>query len=194
VGIPNFEFRISNFACALYTFSVDDFLTPPLARWDGLHLVLDLDRLGRLANHFLRDSGKLRDLEFEGRGDALSASLTVVWKGVPARVGLDLAEIRLRHRHLGFRMRRVRGPAGLRVPRAAVELRLRSLDNPLLTVFPGQGIVVVDLRRWIPEEAELKILTVQATARSLSVWFGPGSLTDLPMRGPRPLPAGEPIE
>jgi hypothetical protein len=32
-------------------------------------------------------------------------------------------------------------------------------------------------------------LTVQATARSLHVWFGPGALSNLPQMGPRLLPA-----
>jgi len=58
-----------------------------------------------------------------------------------------------------------------------------------VTVFPGQGIVVVDLRRWLPEELSLQVLTVQGTARTLSVWVGSGSLSDLPTRGPKKLPA-----
>jgi hypothetical protein len=168
-----------------------DSLAPPLVRWDGLHLVLSLDRLERHLNRLLEASEMLRDLALEGRADGLGASLTVVWKGVPARVGLDLAEIRLRHRHLGFRMRRLRALGGVRVPRAAVELGLRALDNPLITVFSGLGIVVVDLRSWVPEEAQVRIVTVQSMARSMSVWFGPGLLTDLPRAAPRSLPPGD---
>jgi hypothetical protein len=122
-------------------------------------------------------------------GDALAAEVTVLWKGVPVRVGLDLAEIRLRHRHLGFRMRRLRALGGIPVPRSAVALALKAFNSPLMTVFPGQGIVVVDFRRWLPEELALEVLTVQGTARSLHVWFGPGSLANLPQMGPRLLPA-----
>ena len=171
-----------------------NFLTPPLARWDGLHLVLDLDRIECHLNVLLEASDSLRDLKLEGRADGLGASLTVVWNGVPARVGLDVTEIRLRHRYLGFRMRRLRALGGVRVPRAAVELGLRALDNPLLQVFRGHGIVVVDLGRWIPEEADVRILTVQSVARTASVWFGPGSLVDLPSSEPPALPPGDPFE
>jgi hypothetical protein len=49
--------------------------------------------------------------------------------------------------------------------------------------------VVADLRDWLPEELTLEILTVQATWRSLHVWFGPGSLSSLPGKGPLLLPA-----
>jgi hypothetical protein len=168
---------------------VDDLLSPPLARWDGLHLVLDLAMVARHVNEFLTAREELRDLSLVGRGDALAAEVTVVWKGIPARVGLEIAEIRLRHRHIGFRMRRLRALGAVPVPRSVVELALKAFDRPLLNVFLGQGIVVVDLRQWLPEELTLEVLTVQGTARSLHIWFGSGSLANLPGRGPRLLPA-----
>jgi hypothetical protein len=168
---------------------VNDFLSPPLARWDGLHLTLDLATVARQVNERLSTRDDLRDLSLAGVGDALAAELTVVWKGVPARVGLEIAEIRLRHRHLGFRMRRLRTLGGIPVPRSAVELALRAFQSPILNVFLGQGIVVVDLSRWLPEELTLEVLTVQGTEKSLHLWFGPGSLANLPQMGPRLLPA-----
>ena len=168
---------------------MDDLLSPPLARWDGLHLALDLSLVERHVNQLLSAREDLRDLSLEGEGDALAAEVTVMWKGAAARVGLQLAEIRLRHRHLGFRLRRMRALGGVPVPRLAVELALKAFDSPWLKVFSGQGIVVFDLREWLPEELTLAVLTVQGTARSLHVWFGPGSLANLPQVGPRLLPA-----
>lgn len=168
---------------------MEDLLSPPLARWDGLHLALDLGLLERHLNELLSKREDLRDLSLRGEGDALAAEVTVVWKGIPARVGIELAEIRLRYRHLGFRMRRLRALGGIPVPRAAIELALRAFESSLLRVFSGHGIVVVDLRQWLPEELMLRILTVQGSARSLHVWFGSGGLRELPGRGPRLLPA-----
>ena len=167
----------------------DYLLSPPLARWDGLHLTLDLARVERHLNELLSSSDAIGDLSLRGEGDALAVEATVTWKGIPARVGLELAEIRLRYRHLGFRMRKLRALGGVPVPRAAVELALRSLESPLLRVFPGQGIVVIDLRKWLPEELHLRILTVQGTARSLAVWLASGRLDEIPDRGRRRLPA-----
>jgi hypothetical protein len=87
-------------------------------------------------------------------------------------------------------MRRFRALGGIPVPRAAVEFALQALDSPIMKVFPGDGIVVFDLRRWLPGELDLNVVTVQATLRSLHVWFGPGRLADLPGRSPGRLPAG----
>ena len=124
----------------------------------------------------------------------MAAEFTVVWKGLPARVGMEIAEIRLRHRHIGFRMRRLRALGGIPVPRAAVELGLRSIESAVLSVFSGEGIVVIDLREWLPQELDLRVVTVQGTARSLHLWFGPGGLSDIPYRGPRQLPAGAEVD
>jgi hypothetical protein len=165
-------------------------LSSPLARWDGLHLVVDLELAERHLNRALSGSDRMRDLSLRGAGDALEAEVSVVWKGVAARVGLELAEIRLHHRHIGFRMRRLRALGGIPVPRAAVELALQALESPIMRVFSGDGIVVIDLRRWLPTQLEVNVVAVQATLRSLHVWFGPGRLEDLPGRGPARLPAG----
>jgi hypothetical protein len=151
--------------------------------------VLDLGLLERHVNEVLTARQDLRDLTLRGEGDAIAAEVTVVWKGVPVLVGIELAEIRLRHRHIGFRMRRLRALGGVPVPRSAVELALQAFDSPLLNVFSGQGIVVVDLRQWLPVELVLEVLTVQGTSRSLHVWFGSGSLRNLPGKGPALLPA-----
>ena len=141
-----------------------------------------------LANEFLSVREELRDLSLNGAGDAITAEATVVWNGVPARVGLEVAEIRLRHRHLGMRLRKIRALGGVPVPKAAVLFALQALDNPILKIFHGDRIVVADLRDWLPAELTLEVLTVQATRRSLHVWFGSGSLRNLPGKGPRLLP------
>lgn len=168
---------------------MNDPLSPPLARWDGLHLALDLDHVEHIVNEFLAARETLRDVSLRGVGDRLRAEVTVVWKGLPARVGLEVAEIRMRHRHIGIRMRKIRALGGVPVPKTAVILALKALDNPLVSVFTGESIVVVDLRQWLPEEMTLEVITVQGTARSLHLWFGPGSLSNVPGKGPRLLPA-----
>jgi hypothetical protein len=168
---------------------INDFHLRPLARWDGLHLVLDLKLVEGHLNRLLANADRIGDLRLRGEGDAIAVQAVVEWKGVRSRVGLDLAEIRLRHRHIGFRMRRLRALGGVPVPRTAVEIALSAMDSPLVTVFRGEGIVVIDLRQWLPEELDLEVLTVQAPTRSLHLWFGPGSLKELPDTGRGRLPA-----
>jgi hypothetical protein len=163
---------------------VDTTLTArSLARWDGLHLALDLVLVEEHLLRMLAGVDRIDGLALASAGDALEVSATVRWKGVRSRVAVELAEIRLRHRHLGFRMRKLRVYGGVPVPRSAVEAILDGIDSDLITVFRGRGIVVVDLRRWMPPELDLKIVTVQATEGSVHLWFGAGGLRDLPGRG-----------
>lgn len=153
---------------------------PPLVSWDGLHLMIDLPLLEDLLQEWLRGVDEVRDLLLLGGGDAVRVLATLVVKGVAVKVGLEIAEIRLRRTHLGFRIRRPKVLGGMRVPRGLVERLSRRYLPPEVTLFPGQGIVVVNLGRWLPAQLELCILTVQATERVLHIWFGPGRLDHLP--------------
>lgn len=163
----------------------------PLVRWDGLHLVIDLEHVERLVTRWLEGTPHLREISLAGAGDALEIAASVVWKGVTTRVAAQLAEIRLRHRHLGFRLRRLRVLGGVPLPRGAVERLLASVESELVTVVRGQGIVVVDLGRWVPAEASITIITVQATRSRVHIWLGAGHLQSLPTaRDRRRLEAG----
>lgn len=165
---------------------------PPkaLVRWDGAHLVFDLRLLERHLQRRVERSDRVDDLRLIGQGDAVGLSATVIWKGLRTHVAVNVEEIRLRRRHLGFRLRRARVFGGLPVPVGAVEILIRELARDVATVFRGEGIVVLDLRRWIPPELELSVLTVQATEEALHLWLGPGDLRDLPGRSRPALTAG----
>lgn len=164
-----------------------------LVRWDGLRLVVSLAHVERLLRERLEPGGPVSDLSLLGAGDAVVLSGTVRWRGVPLRLALVLAEIRLRHRHLGLRIRRASTLGGLPVPRAAVEALLDAVGSQRVTLVRGSGIVIVDLSRWMPETLDLSVVTVQATDASLHLWFGPGGLARLPQQRAA-LAAGEAAE
>jgi len=151
----------------------------PLVSWDGLHLVLDLKLVERHLQEWLRGRQAIRHLWLEGAGDAVRLWMSLRYQGMTMRVGVELAEIRLKRRHLGLRMRKVRVLGGIPLARVVVEQIIAWLDPDLITVS-GHGILVVDLGRWLPPELKLEVLTVQASERALHIWFGPGSLDDLP--------------
>jgi hypothetical protein len=164
----------------------------PLARWDGIHLVLDLPAVEAWLRRLLEGSESLSDLRLGGAGDTLTVRGTVRVKGVTSRVETDLREVRIRARRLGFRIGRMRVMAGLRVPRSLVEAALERVAPGMMTVVRGSGIVVLDLRRWIPPELDLRVVALQVLGDRVHLWFGPGSLTDWP-QGERPaLGAGDP--
>ncbi len=168
----------------------EELVNPPLARWDGLHLVCDLALLEGHLQQRVAKSECVRDLSLAGQGDAVRVSADVTWKGLATRVRVDVAEIRLKRRFLGFRLRHPKVFGGVPVPRGAVELLVRELAGDLVTVFRGSGILVVDLREWLPAELDLTVLTVQATEAGVHLWLGPGSLRDVPGEARPALAAG----
>jgi len=152
----------------------------PLARWDGLHLVLHLPAVEGWLRRLLEDVESLSDPRLGGRGDVISLHATVTAKGLTSRVEIELAEVRIRLRRLGFRIGRVRVMRGVRVPRALVEAALERAAPEIITVVRGTGVVVIDLRRWIPEEADLTVVAVQVMSDRLHLWLGPGSMAAWP--------------
>ncbi len=172
--------RISNDLCA------------PLVRWDGLHLVVDLEKIEQRLQHYLLQVENIAAIRVSGEGDALAIVATILWKGLRVRVAIELTEIRLKYRRAGFRIRRVRAFNAVTVPKSAIAAILKRVGSDLVTVLGGEGIVIIDLRQWIPPELSLSLLTVQATNRALHIWLGPGEMRDLPEPKPQELTTGNP--
>jgi hypothetical protein len=167
--------------------------TAPLVRWDGLHLVLSLPLLELRLGRRLEAGGRIRALRLTGVGDGLRVAASVSWHGVDLAVRAELAEIRLRHRRLGFRVRRIRALGGVPLPRRAVERLLASFASEWVHVMSGEGIVVVDLSEWLPANLRATVVTVRAGDDALHVWLGPGSLEDIPTPRHPSLPAGQKV-
>lgn len=166
-------------------------LSAPLVRWDDFHVVFDIPLVERMLSRRLNDVEALSNLDLQGRDDKLSLVLQVHWKSVSMRVRVELREIRLRHRRLGFRLGHLRALGGIPVPKIAVLRTLHELMPELVTVLPGSDVVVVDLRTWIPPEANLRIVAVQVVGEGLHVWLASGSVTDIPPPRNQQLPAGK---
>jgi hypothetical protein len=164
-------------------------LIRPLARWDGAHVVLDLEAVEGHLQRLIEDGDTIRDVNLSGAGDTLRIEADVTWKGLRARVAAELGELRLRHRRLGLRIRRIEVLGGFPLPRWAILRVLEARAGDRVVVRTDSRIVVIDLRSSIPDELELSVLTVQVTERTVDVWIGPGGLRDLPQRDPPRLAA-----
>lgn len=157
-----------------------DFFDRALVRWDGFHVILDIGLLEAKAEAATRSVEMISDISIGGWADVLELNATVHWKNVSSRVRLEIREIRLKSRRVGFRLGKLKVLWGLRVPRRLIESVLERLGQERLRVLPGMGIVVVDLREYVPPELDLRLLTLQVTGRSLHLWMGPGVLRDIP--------------
>jgi hypothetical protein len=163
----------------------------PLVRWDGLHLVLNMAMLEQRLHEMIRNVDVVEDVMLGGAGDAIRVLATIRYKGMHARVSFELAEVRLRYRYVGFRIRRVRALGKVPVPLTAIEVAIQRFAPDIVKAVHGHGIVVVDLRQWLPAELALSVLTVQATDQALHLWFGPGELGDIPATNRPALTAGD---
>ena len=151
---------------------VAGFDTPPLVRWDGLHLVVHLPAVEELLREKLVGVDVLADPRLSGGGDVIRLTVSVRWKGVVSRVRVEVHEVRLRLRRLGFRLGRLRVLGGGRVPRRVLELALQNAVPDLVQIIRGTGIVVVDLKKWIPEEVDLRVVAVQVIGQAVHFWLG----------------------
>jgi hypothetical protein len=154
-----------------------------------VHLRISLAVVEQRLREMVRDAEAVREVALSGDGDVLRAEVVVRWRGLKTRAIVEIGEVRLRYRLLGFRVRKVRVLGGLPIPRFGVEAILRSVVAGPRTVVPGNGIVIVDLGPWIPPEVVATVVSVQVTRGFVHVWLGSGCLWRLPAGEARALPA-----
>lgn len=149
----------------------------PLVRWDGFTLRIDLDMVEVVANRELaRRVDAIRRLEVSGEGDVLDLRVEAAWKGFPAQVSAKLRELRLHRRFFGCRIEGLRGPMGVPLPGALLSAMIRRFGQGLLSFDPDDRILLVDLRRFLPEGLEVRVKDVRCQGRWLCVDLAGGSV------------------
>lgn len=161
----------------------------PLVRWDPVRLTLSLDRLEDHLRRATAGAESVRDLRLGGAGDVLEAEGVVSVAGARVRARVELAELRVGRGFCGGRVRAVRALGGVRVPRRLLLWAVERALGAHGAVFASDGIVVLDLRRWLPSELRLTVVAVQLVGRTVELWLGAGALMRLPSGGRPPLPA-----
>jgi hypothetical protein len=149
-----------------------------LARWDAFTLRIDLDMLEVLLNReLLRRVPALRGVHLEGDGDTLAITVTGAWHDLPAQVRARVTELRVYRQFLGCRVVDLRGPFGVPLPLAAVGALTRRLSRGQVTLDRSDRILLVDLRRSLPEGIDLHVRRARCDGRWLRIELGPGSIT-----------------
>lgn len=149
----------------------------PLVRWDGFCLRLDLDILEQVAARELpARTDAVREIAVTGTGERLEIGVSLAIKGLPTRVAARVDEVRLYRRFLGLRVAALRGPLGVPVPLSLVAFVLRRFAPGLATLDADDGILLVDLRRWLPEGIQVEIRSVRCQGRMLEIELASGSV------------------
>jgi len=169
-------------------------LDEALLGWDGFRIDVSLDAVEVGVAELVQRSGILSNFSLSGHADVLEASATIRYKGMHSRIEIEITEVRLKARRLGFRLGRMKVLGGLRIPRRAVERVIKRVAKGRAVVIPGTGIVIIDLTDQIPPELEVRLLTLHVDGRRIRLWLGRGYLLDFPgrRRKPKTLPAEPP--
>lgn len=151
--------------------------TRPLVRWDGFTLWIDLDMVELLANRELaRRAPLLRRVAVSGQGEELELHIEAAWQGLPAGVSARLCELRLHRRVFGCRVEGLRGPMGIPLPVALAGAMARRLGQGMVRFDPDDRILLVDLRRFLPEGLEVRVKGVRCQERWLGVELAGGAV------------------
>lgn len=149
----------------------------PLVRWDGFTLRIDLDMVELIVNRELAQRMPLlRRLEVTGEGEELELHIEAAWQGLPARVSARLRELRLHRRVFGCRVEALRGPMGIPLPVALAGAMVRRLGQGMVRFDPDDRILLVDLRRFLPEGLEVRVKDVRCQERWLCVELAGGAV------------------
>jgi hypothetical protein len=149
----------------------------PLVKWDGFALQIDLDMVELIANRRLAErSSAIRRVGLTGEGELLRIHLDVALKGLPASVSASISELRLHRRFFGCRIEAMHGPLGIPLPIGLAGALARRLAPDLLRFDAEDRILLVDLRRFLPDGLEVRISDVLCEGRWLTVELAGGSV------------------
>jgi hypothetical protein len=158
----------------------------PLVKWDGFALRVDLDMVELVANRELAHRAPaIRRVSISGDGEELEIHLEAAWKGLPGQLTARLSELRLRRRFFGCRLESLHGPFGIPLPVALAGTVARRLAPELLRFDSEDRILLVDLRKHLPEGLEVRISDVRCEGRWLTVDFAGGSVAAFLATAPR---------
>ncbi len=154
--------------------------TRPLVRWDGFTVRIDLDMVELAANRELARRGSVvRRVQVGGEGDELEIDVVAAWRGFPGQVSARVRELRFHRRYFGCRVERLRGPVGVPLPAAILAALVRRFGQGIVTFDPSDRILLVDLRRFLPEGIDVRVRDVRCEGRWLCVELAGGSVASV---------------
>ncbi len=153
----------------------------PFLAWEPVTASLHLQRLEDLLRRRLARVEALRWLHLSGRGDRLRVVARLAHGRLAAYVAVEVSEVRLLARRLGFRLEGVWIGPGVRLPRTVVWRALGRAAEHGVRVLPRERIVIVDLGPWWPEGLDLVVRGVAVEDGRLLVRLGGGALSDPPL-------------
>lgn len=144
-------------------------------RWSGLALTFDEPTLNRLVARVAERIPDLQDLEVHVRPGELSASLVVHRFGVPLSAKATLSQLRFKDGFLAFVLDKVQALSFIPIPDQLLSYLVQKAPRGLLTYYPDDRIMVVNLSTWMPPGIDLSLERTVFADGALTLEFGDGS-------------------
>jgi hypothetical protein len=149
--------------------------------WSGLGLTFNERTLNRLVRGAVEEIPELRDLKVEVAPGELAATVVVHRFGVPLSARATVSQLRLKDGFLAFVLDRVQALSFIPIPDQLVTYLVQKAPPGLLTYYPEDRIMVVNLNDWMPPGVDLSLERTEFEDGALTLHFAPGSydLSDL---------------
>lgn len=144
-------------------------------RWRGLALTFDEPTLNRLASRLVERIPDLQDLKVHVHPGELSASVIVHRFGVPLSAKATLSQLRLKDGFLAFVLDKVQALSFIPIPDQLLSYLVQKSPRGLLTYYPDDRIMVVNLSAWIPPGIDLSLERTVFAEGAMTLEFGDGS-------------------
>jgi hypothetical protein len=150
-------------------------------RWSGLSVTFDERTLNALVHRLVDRIPDLQDLKLSAANGELAASLTVYRFGVPLSARATLTQLRLKDGFLAFVLDKVQALSFIPIPDQLLAYLVQKAPKGLLTWYPEDRIMVVNLHDWMPPGVDLSLERTQFDPGLLTLHFAPGSYDLAPL-------------
>lgn len=144
-------------------------------RWSGLSVTFDERTLNALVHKLVDRLEDLQDLRVSVANGQLTADLTVHRFGVRLSARATLTQLRLKDGFLAFVLDKVQALSFIPIPDQLLSYLVQKAPAGLLTWYPEDRIMVVNLADWMPPGIDLSLERTQFDPGALTLHFAPGS-------------------
>lgn len=144
-------------------------------RWRGLALIFDEPTLNRLVALLADRIPEVQDLKVHVTPGELAVTAVIHRFGVALSAKATLSQLRLKDGFLAFVLDKVQALSFIPIPDQLLSYLVQRAPRGLLTYYPDDRIMVVNLSPWMPPGIDLSLERTVFAEGALTLEFGDGS-------------------
>ena len=144
-------------------------------RWRGLALIFDEPTLNCLVALLAERIPEVQDLKVHVTPGELAVTAVIHRFGVPLSAKATLSQLRLKDGFLAFVLDKVQALSFIPIPDQLLSYLVQKAPRGLLTYYPDDRIMVVNLSPWMPPGIDLSLERTVFGPGALTLEFGDGS-------------------